>query len=62
MSPIEAAWGEVENNGITLRDLAKRGSVQEGDLRVLMGMEPDVTAPDQRYFRRGSAMTRCARC
>lgn len=46
----EAAYGEVENIGNTLRDLAKRGSVQEGDLRVLMGMEPDVTAPGQRYF------------
>jgi len=46
----EAAWGEVDNAGVTLRDLAKRGSVQEGDLRVLMGMEPDATAPDQRYF------------
>jgi len=46
----ELAYGEADNASTKLREIAKRGRVQEGDLRVLVGMEPDMTSPGQRFF------------
>jgi cytochrome P450 len=46
----ELAYGDADDATTKLRDIAQHGRVQEGDLRVLVGMAPDMTAPGQRYF------------
>ena len=46
----DLTFGESDKNTVTLRDIAARGPVQEGDLRVLMGMEPDANTIGTHFF------------